>query len=58
MQQDPFGADIKRLKEKAVARAQVEARDLELINTAARELNAEVENILRYQDLALKMALE
>ena len=31
-------------------RAQVEARDLELINTAANELNAEVEDILRYQD--------
>jgi metal-responsive CopG/Arc/MetJ family transcriptional regulator len=32
------------------ARAQVEARDLELINKAAHELNAEVEDILRYQD--------
>jgi len=32
------------------ARAQVEARDLELINKAANELNAEVEDILRYQD--------
>ncbi|MGB8010717.1 MAG: ribbon-helix-helix protein, CopG family [Terriglobales bacterium] len=32
------------------ARAQVEARDLELINKAAPELNAEVEDILRYQD--------
>ena len=32
------------------ARAQVEARDLELINKAATELNAEVEDILRYQD--------
>jgi len=32
------------------ARAQVEARDLELINEAANELNAEVEDILRYQD--------
>ena len=32
------------------ARAQVEARDLELINKAADELNAEVEDILRYQD--------
>jgi len=32
------------------ARAQVEARDLELINRAANELNAEVEDILRYQD--------
>jgi len=32
------------------ARAQVEARDLELINQAANELNAEVEDILRYQD--------
>jgi metal-responsive CopG/Arc/MetJ family transcriptional regulator len=32
------------------ARAQVEARDLELINKAAHDLNAEVEDILRYQD--------
>jgi Arc/MetJ family transcription regulator len=32
------------------ARAQVEARDLELINKAANELNAEVEDILWYQD--------
>jgi Arc/MetJ family transcription regulator len=32
------------------ARQQVEARDLELINKAADELNAEVEDILRYQD--------
>ncbi len=32
------------------ARAQVEARDLELINKAAKELNAEVDDILRYQD--------
>ena len=31
------------------ARARVEARDLELINNAADELNAEVEDILRYQ---------
>jgi mRNA interferase MazF len=31
------------------ARAQVEARDLELINKAADELNAEVEDVLRYQ---------
>ena len=31
------------------ARAQVEARDLELINKAANELNAVVEDILRYQ---------
>ncbi len=31
-------------------RAQVEARDLELINHAAHELSAEVEDILRYQD--------
>jgi metal-responsive CopG/Arc/MetJ family transcriptional regulator len=31
------------------ARAQVEARDLELINEAADELNTEVEDILRYQ---------
>ncbi len=31
-------------------RAQVEARDLELINKSADELHAEVEDILRYQD--------
>jgi metal-responsive CopG/Arc/MetJ family transcriptional regulator len=31
------------------ARAQIEARDLELINNAAGELNEEVEDILRYQ---------
>ncbi len=31
------------------ARAQVEARDLELINRAADELNAEVEDVLGYQ---------
>jgi metal-responsive CopG/Arc/MetJ family transcriptional regulator len=31
------------------ARARVEARELELINKAAHELNAEVEDILRYQ---------
>jgi len=31
------------------ARAQVEARDLELINKAADELNGEVEDVLRYQ---------
>jgi len=30
-------------------RAQIEARDLELLNRAAEELNAEVEDILRYQ---------
>ena len=39
------------------ARAQVEARDLELINKAANELNAVVEDILRYQARALKRAL-
>jgi metal-responsive CopG/Arc/MetJ family transcriptional regulator len=33
------------------ARAQVEARDLELINKAANELNREVEDVLVYQDL-------
>jgi metal-responsive CopG/Arc/MetJ family transcriptional regulator len=32
------------------ARAQVEARELALINSAADELNEEVEDILRYQD--------
>jgi metal-responsive CopG/Arc/MetJ family transcriptional regulator len=31
------------------ARAQIEARDLELINKVADELNAEVEDVLRYQ---------
>ncbi|MGA7221061.1 MAG: ribbon-helix-helix protein, CopG family [Candidatus Sulfotelmatobacter sp.] len=31
------------------ARAQIEARDLELINNAADELNAEVEDVLGYQ---------
>lgn len=31
------------------ARAQIEARDLELINKAADELNAEVEDVLAYQ---------
>lgn len=31
------------------ARAQVEARDLELINKAADELDAEVEDVRRYQ---------
>jgi len=31
------------------ARAQIEARDLELINKAADELDAEVEDVLRYQ---------
>lgn len=35
----------------AKARAQIEARDLELINTHADELAAEVEDVLRYQDL-------
>jgi metal-responsive CopG/Arc/MetJ family transcriptional regulator len=32
------------------ARALVEARDLELINKAAGELNAEIDDVLRYQD--------
>jgi metal-responsive CopG/Arc/MetJ family transcriptional regulator len=31
------------------ARARVEARDLELINQAADELNEEIEDVLRYQ---------
>ena len=31
------------------ARAQIEARDLELINNAADELNAEIEDVLGYQ---------
>lgn len=30
-------------------RAQIEARDLELLNRAADELSAEVEDVLRYQ---------
>lgn len=33
------------------ARAQIEARDLELLNKAADELNAEVEEVLRDQGL-------
>lgn len=33
------------------ARAQIEARDLELINNAADELNAEVEEVLGYQTI-------
>ena len=49
MQQDPFSGDIKRIKRQAAVRAKVEARDLELINQAADELNTEVEDILRYQ---------
>ena len=32
-------------------RAQIEARDLELLNQAADELNAEVEDVLRYQTI-------
>jgi metal-responsive CopG/Arc/MetJ family transcriptional regulator len=31
-------------------RARIEARDLALINEAADELNAEVKDVLRYQD--------
>ena len=31
------------------ARAQIEARDLELLNHAADELKTEVEDVLRYQ---------
>jgi len=31
------------------ARAQIEARDLELLNKAANELSSEVEDVLRYQ---------
>ena len=34
---------------RVVARAQMEARDLDLINKAADELNDEVEDVLRYQ---------
>ncbi len=37
------------------ARAQVEARDLELINKAADELNREVEDVLGYQDLDVRL---
>jgi metal-responsive CopG/Arc/MetJ family transcriptional regulator len=33
------------------ARAQIEAHDLELLNRAADELKAEVEDVLRYQAL-------
>ncbi len=33
------------------ARAQIEARDLELINKAADELNDDVEDVLRYQQI-------
>jgi metal-responsive CopG/Arc/MetJ family transcriptional regulator len=33
------------------ARGQIEARDLELINKAADELNDEVEDVLRYQQI-------
>jgi metal-responsive CopG/Arc/MetJ family transcriptional regulator len=36
------------------ARAKVEARDLELINKAADELEAEVEDVLRYQAIEEK----
>ena len=32
-------------------RAEIEARDLELLNRAADELNPEVEDVLRYQAL-------
>ena len=32
-------------------RAQIEARDLELLNKAADELNAEIEDVLRYQTI-------
>lgn len=32
-----------------LARKEIEARDLELINLHAQELNAEMEDILRYQ---------
>jgi metal-responsive CopG/Arc/MetJ family transcriptional regulator len=33
------------------ARAQIEARDLDLINKAVDELNDEVEDVLRYQQI-------
>jgi metal-responsive CopG/Arc/MetJ family transcriptional regulator len=36
---------------RARVRAQIEARDLELINAHANELNAEAEDVLRYQYL-------
>ena len=32
-------------------RAQIEARDLELLNKAADELHAEIEDVLRYQTI-------
>ena len=59
MQQDPFSGDgdDQSPQRQAAAPARAEARDLELINKAAPELNEEVEDILRYQDRALKMAL-
>jgi Arc/MetJ family transcription regulator len=44
-----LGGTTPKLKTIPRRRAQVEARDLELINKAADELNAEVEDVLRYQ---------
>ncbi len=39
---------------RARTRAQIEARDLELLNRAADELTSEVEDVLRYQTLPLE----
>ena len=36
------------------ARAQIEARDLELIKKAAEELDSEIEDILQYQSIAIQ----
>ena len=44
-----LGGTMPELKNIPGRRAQVDARDLELINKAADELNAEVEDVLRYQ---------
>jgi Arc/MetJ family transcription regulator len=45
-----LGGTMPELKNIPGRRAQVEARDLGLINKAADELNAEVEDVLRYQE--------
>jgi hypothetical protein len=42
-------AGIDRMAGSKQPRAQIEARDLELLDKAADELNEEVEDILRYQ---------
>lgn len=43
---------------RARTRAQIEARDVELINAHADELTAEVEDVLRYQDLGAEWERE